>query len=408
MAIVTSATQMSMSLDSGSHPLGELLRHVSNSSKRVYALLDGAQFDDLPDALKKKGLAHRSLYKNVKDLEIIRAGPWLVDPYNRHMESTEVWGGAPFSGSAPDAIALDTYEAIDLPNSQSAGGRAMQRSADLIAAGQLELIFQLVGTTPAAIFWIGDAELTEARLWQHLRTLNMVLIPKAYLGEEVLLKTRVQAPLSGNSLLGPSSVSPTATAEASNRYVPQAPDTHEAVIFRHADGNVLAEVLPTLDVGQFARFFGPALELVFCSPNHPSSTGEAVRRAALTQPSPKPLPGLLRIDAEQMDMIERVRIKLTAIRVTAYLKNVASQQTQGLSESELSRHVQASMMESVSLGVTSEASHCRWAYMQLLCGGRLHSNEHVMNAMLADDTGISKNDRVRILMESTIERLRAL
>jgi hypothetical protein len=33
------------------------------------------------------------------------------------------------------------------------------------------------------VFWTGSWEVTEAKLWQHLRTLNMVLIPKDY-GED--------------------------------------------------------------------------------------------------------------------------------------------------------------------------------------------------------------------------------
>jgi hypothetical protein len=45
---------------------------------------------------------------------------------------------------------------------------------DVDPKAQIELIAGIVGDLPAAVFWIGNAELTEARLWRHLRTLNMV------------------------------------------------------------------------------------------------------------------------------------------------------------------------------------------------------------------------------------------
>ena len=50
-------------------------------------------------------------------------------------------------------------------------------------------------------------------------------------------------------------------------------ETHEAVMFRHGDGNVLAEVMPVLDAAQFSRMFGPAKALMFLAPDHPGSDG---------------------------------------------------------------------------------------------------------------------------------------
>jgi hypothetical protein len=49
---------------------------------------------------------------------------------------------------------------------------------------QLSLVAELPGDWPAAVFWIGNKELTAAKLWRHLRTLNMVLIPKEYDAED--------------------------------------------------------------------------------------------------------------------------------------------------------------------------------------------------------------------------------
>ncbi len=43
-----------------------------------FAVLDGAQFDDLPAALRQAGLLGRSLFLDQGDAELERAGPWLV------------------------------------------------------------------------------------------------------------------------------------------------------------------------------------------------------------------------------------------------------------------------------------------------------------------------------------------
>ena len=65
------------------------------------------------------------------------------------------------------------------------------------------------------MFWIGSDTLREAAMRRHLRTLNQALIPKEY---------------------------------DNGGEPPAAPgETHEPMLFRHADGNVMAEVLPVLN-----------------------------------------------------------------------------------------------------------------------------------------------------------------
>jgi hypothetical protein len=164
----------------GTVPILEALRRIAaDPQKRVYALMDGARFDDLPGMLAAAGLSHRSLYRSVQDAELVRAGPWLTDPY-RHPEPTlNVWGGLPADSNGEDAIAADTRAALlePQPGARSSSDSAL-RGVEPIK--QLEAIIELTGNTPAAVFWIGGASLTEAALWKHLRTLNMVLIPKEY------------------------------------------------------------------------------------------------------------------------------------------------------------------------------------------------------------------------------------
>jgi Domain of unknown function (DUF4123) len=220
----------------------DIQRLAIDPSRQVFALVDGARFDDLPALLAEAGIAHRSLYRNVQDAELIRAGPWLVDPYNRHDPAINVWGGMPpsavYSAVAEDAISQDTAAALE----EAAGVKPVSGPKTKDPQAALERLMTLAGDTSCVVFWVGNKSLTEPALWRHLRTLNMALIPKEYNTQDAL------AP-------------------------PEGEDTHDAVMFRHGDGNVLAEVLPVLDAAQFSRVFGPAQALMFLAPDHPASNG---------------------------------------------------------------------------------------------------------------------------------------
>jgi Domain of unknown function (DUF4123) len=101
------------------------LRAVLDKAPRpLFAVLDGALFDDLPGDLEKAGFSSRSLFLDHADIEFERAGPWL--------------------------LALDDERALD--------------HAHALATAQ-----------PCAVFWsCAEGEMV---LWRHLRTLNEALIP---------------------------------------------------------------------------------------------------------------------------------------------------------------------------------------------------------------------------------------
>jgi Domain of unknown function (DUF4123) len=92
---------------------------------RPFAVVDGGQFEDLPKILKNERLFGRSLFLDQADVEIQKAGPWLV--------------GLDQSPNATDQV------------------------------------LAFVGDRPAAVFW--SCEAGEAMLHGHLRTLNMVRVP---------------------------------------------------------------------------------------------------------------------------------------------------------------------------------------------------------------------------------------
>jgi hypothetical protein len=334
----------------------DALRRIAvDPGQRLYVLMDGARFDDLPGMLSAAGLSHRSLYRNVQDAELVRAGPWLLDPYRRPDPAMNAWGGLPPAGgdgtSADDAVAADTEAALSESGADRDEGflpADVSNSADPQA--QLSVVAELSGDLPAAVFWIGNAELTEAKLWRHLRTLNMVLIPKEYDAEDT--------PPPGED-----------------------DETHEAVMFRHGDGNVLAEVLPVLDAAQFSRVFGPAKALMFLAPDHPASDGSTLRRALQPEDAPLAPAGMLKLGLDQYAALTEQRIWRNRKFTMDYLRDAAPEETSRMSDDELYLFVCRSEKSGFDLGLESDYAHGLWAFMLLAFGAGFLSSALITDAI---------------------------
>jgi hypothetical protein len=314
---------------------------VSDPLRKLFAVVDGAAFDDLPSALAEAGIAHRSLYRSIQDVELIRSGPWLIDPYSVPDPSANVWGGFPSSTAADAPIEADTHLALlhqdKKANTLSQPFHAKGEMAD--PSVQIARLGELIGASQAAVLWLGDASLSEERLWKHVRTLNMVLVPKPFLPD------------------GPDKHPPAANEDEG--------PTHEAVLFRHFDGNVLAEVLPVLDAAQFARVFGPANAMIFHAPDHPAADGSPVRRALLPQNGPPPPPGLLHLTDEQMEAIEFAGNEVTRRETAEYLRDVAREDVSNLSDRELEDTVAKIERQGLRLGFESMGAHCLFAFLSV-------------------------------------------
>jgi hypothetical protein len=329
------AAEMNITGGGNGQIAAELLRIAIDPSCKVYAIVDGALFDDLPLALTEAGIAHRSLYRNVQDVELIRAGPWLIDPYHLPDLDVNVWGGMPADAAAGGPVAADTEAAMSEPSGSGATGNASfhQGGGPAGPQAQLERLAAIAGDTRAAVYWIGDENLSETALWRHVRTLNMALIPKAFLPD---------APSPANDNEGPS---------------------HEAVLFRHYDGNVLAEVLPALDAAQFSRVFGPAKFLLFQSPDHPASNGSPLRRALLPDDAPPAQPGLLKLSDAQMAEIEYAGNAASRRETMVYLREYASDDVSRMTDQQLHQTVAEIEQKGLSLGFESVGAHLMFAFL---------------------------------------------
>lgn len=334
----------------------EQLKHtLSQADKPLFAVLDGAQFGDLPAALLDGGFFHQSLYLDRGD-------------GNRERLAT-----------APHLVWLDR-ERQGRPDMQGENG-------SLPVPELVDRLLNMVGKTSAAVFW--QCEAGGDILYRHLRTINMILVPdetETDYGKSYEASPLASAEDAGNSMRG-----------TNKGYVP--------VLFRHADANVMAQVLPSLSHAQRARLFGPADAIAFlpdASWSETSGMMEARREEDLQEPGR----GMLKLEKENIDAIGISRDRATARNIAAYLRDVSAERGTDMQEDKLQTFAMRSLKESRGFGVETEAGHCRWAYMSLVTSGQLGRNPSVREVMQADAPGYTADMRVTMLMRQTIASLK--
>lgn len=192
----------------------------------VYAVLDGAHFENLPQQLLIGGFVSRPLYldRGDNDPQRVQTSPHLV------------W--------------------IDERELSPMGRRPALVTPELLA---------LIGDRPGAVFWQcpagGDV------LYKHLRGINMVLIP---------------ADAAATNDYGTEDEASGDEGDALPASMPEGDDdpqggasTHSMVLFRHADANVITQLLGSMSPDEKARFLGPA-SLVFAAPDPEWSNGKSI------------------------------------------------------------------------------------------------------------------------------------
>ncbi|WP_162894665.1 DUF4123 domain-containing protein [Rhizobium terrae] len=221
---------------------GHLKQSLLESGNPVLAVVDGAQFDDLPRDLLGIGFFHKALYLDRGDgnRDRVATAPQLV------------WLDRRAGNGPPGTVAVDGP-----PDPQI-----------------LQRLLMFVGARPAAVFW--ECEAGGEALYRHLRAINMVRIPRHAIPEN-----------------------PFATS------VP-ATETHGAVLFRHADANVMAQVLPALNTVQITRVLGPANAVLFAPDADWTDGAKAI---VINRPrNPPPVPaGMLQLEDWNMSLIDAAR-----------------------------------------------------------------------------------------------------
>jgi Domain of unknown function (DUF4123) len=188
-----------------------------------FAVIDAAHFDDLQSQLKSLALPFTPLFLDERDENALAAGPHLVPLSDR---------------DAAKAIAT------------------------------------LCAEKPAVVWWVwpDEGEATQGNLVRHLRGINMAEIPVDRYDSDPALPGD-----DGGTAAALAAAKAEAAAHSHEHeghdhghdhppFVP--PVRYELVLFRHADANVMAMLLPLLDADQVSRLFGKASGLVLDAPDH--------------------------------------------------------------------------------------------------------------------------------------------
>lgn len=242
---------------------------------------------------------------------------------------------------------------------------------DLSQPSAMESFLAVLGEKPAAVLW--SCPSGETALYRHLRGLNMAIVPML----------RDDAP------------------ERDAGAVRPAEDYREEhVLFRHFDPRVLAQVLPVLDEGQFARVLGPAHLIAL-----PREGGGKPRFAPALEHSVVVPRGPLRLRPEQMDEISDIRVQASRKRIAAFLKENGSDLIPGLTDEMAWRVALESEPSAKALGIETERGQARWAYVMLLSHGKAAQTKEVTDYIRSGER--SPDEQVKSLITYTADALRS-
>ncbi|MGI2035009.1 hypothetical protein ACRQ1B_21735 [Rhizobium panacihumi] len=341
--------------------LGEI---AHDPGRRIFAVMDGARFDNLSALLYRADIAHRPLYRHAGgDYAVVAGGPWFVDfSQSAQRPPVEILAQSE-EGEKPDlseeALAAQASRLSERmlaslnAGDASAGGMLMEAQGarpDTIIA-RLQSVLDIADGRSAIVFWVGDEVLTAETLFRHLRGLNRITIPRGP-GSDVFDGSRVEIVAAG----GPDEVGDTPDVRGAQR---------ETVIFRHADPDVMMQVFPVLDETQALRLFGPA-EQIFFAPD--DIWGGGVKRGRRPSAEVFAARGMLHLSPEMIALIEDARMQASRRKVVAYLRDVHPA-TAEYTEREMMERVLSYEASGTRLGLASERAHMKWAYLMSITDG---------------------------------------
>ncbi|PDT11912.1 hypothetical protein CO655_06620 [Rhizobium sp. M1] len=347
--------------------LARLCDIATEPGRRLFAVLDGARFDNLPSMLREADVLHRPLYRHAGgDYAIVVGGPWLVDPSRPALFKLSEDAVPPddrdndLSDEALQARAarLSDRMMTNLKAGDPSGGGMLTVSGAPPTpdqASRIEALLRIADRRSAIVFWVGDETMTAEALFRHLRSINRVVIPRGP-ASDVFDGGRAEIEAAAEEN----------TAETAN----QRADAGEMVIFRHADPNVMMQVFPVLDEERALRLFGPADQIFFA----PAPIwGGGVKRARRPAGRAFEGRGQLRLDRDMIAMIEDARMQASRRKVTAYLRDV-DPATAELTDAELMDRVLSYEASGTRLGLASERAHMKWAYLMSITNGGIQDS----------------------------------
>lgn len=291
--------------------LQRLKTALIKTSHTLYAVLDGAKFDDLPSLLFDNDFAHKPLYRDMGSeiREIAQTTPQFV--------RFDIW---------------DYWE------------------NDLSPEQRLDALLELLDDKSAAVVWEYDG--APKVLFRHLRTINNVMIPRDADTPPMPDPLDLEGETFGNTA------------------------THQQVLFRHADANVMAQVLPVFSPRQLTRFMGPAAAVIF-TPDPEWSEGKEVIRIenpSDTYNSSHPL----KLSQDDMDKIEDRRLIGQRWSTVKYLKQKYLEKTKVCNDSDLYAFILNCDKVGEDIGLQEDEAYRAWSELAIISKGSTLNDPRVL------------------------------
>lgn len=332
--------------------------------KRIYAVMDGSQFENLPRLLKNADVAHRPLYRYAGgDYSFILGGPWLIDPYHASIPPTSL---KPMSdgddGDVSDEVLAERSAALadmmveSLKSGDATGGGILPGMVDdpSVVVARLRALIALNDGKPALVFWSGDNKLGAERLYRHLRALKTIRVPKPAREDG-----NPQMPGAGDLWnIAVAAEEDTASDRRRSR-------GYERLIFRHADANVLMQVIPVLDEAQVATLFGPADQIMF-APDPLFGGGLKRARKGVDVP-PESVMSLTR---NNLDAMADVRLEASRRKRVLLFRNATPHLLDGLNDEQALTCIERYEQQARAHGLRTERGFYQWAYLMSASEGR--------------------------------------
>lgn len=375
---------------------------ASDPDKRVYAVMDGSQFDDLPRLLKQANVSHRPLYRySGGDYAVIVGGPWLVNPYqaaSSHSNDTSPNEAAEDHASdeeletrsaALSAQMVSSLEAGDPTGGGMLPGRAVD-PAPVIE--RLQKMIELSDGKPALVFWSGDGDFAAEDIYRHLRGMNTVRVPKSDKGDK-----NTQMPGAGDGC----EIAVAGQEEDSGEY--SSFSGYERVIFRHADANVMMQVIPVLDETQTAILFGPAEQIIF-APD--AIWGGGLKRARKRNDVPPPH-GILSLTEDNIATMADIRLEASRRKRVALFRNSTPHLLDGLNDEEALSCMERYEQQARAHGLRTERGFYQWTYLMSASEGRFIQSSEIRDHLKSGNPDKRLDEVMRLMSNAAIEGVRA-
>lgn len=369
-------------LDSKQANLLETVGHcLRTSGMHVYATMDGSFHDNLEKKLKSAKLLYRPLYRSTTHPGIVLGGPFIVNAHQTPQSSdliAERMASKSYEGLSPQQVsqrlAKEMNDAIKAGDPTGGGLLPVDDYQDIEAALQrVETMIRIVGETSGLVFWFGDKRLTWESFYQHLRRLNKFQVHRQHIAGV----THAIADAAG-------------AAEPVNE-----PEKYESLVFRHADANVLSQILPVLEPDKLDRFMGPAHTIFYLPTGMWGESAMTLRRSAYTE---KPHRGPLYLSSLDMSKITEIRCAAYDLKFVNLLKTECEKRGYFIYTSELKKKVKIFRVHATeSYGLVSEKHVYEFIAIAVLYEQQARNDAWLDHTLRRPD--LNNNEKMRMARE---------